>query len=264
MDIFQLSFEIGIMVFLVALIAEYFDSSLGMGYGTSLTPVLLALGFTPLQVVPMILLAELVSGFFAAFSHTKLGNVNFNIKDNRAGDSNHLKVALLLGGCSIIGTVAAVFIAISLSPFYLKLYIGLLISVIGLYIIFNGKKEHVFSWKRIIGLGMIASFNKGMSGGGYGPVVTGGQILAGIKGKNAVAITSLAEGLTCIVGFALYAATTDKMDYVLAPYLLLGAIVSVPFSTLTIKVVNEKRLKKFIGWTTLFLGLFTLYKIFIG
>jgi hypothetical protein len=29
-----------------------------------------------------------------------------------------------------------------------------------------------------------------MSGGGYGPVVTGGQLLSGVNGKNAIAITS--------------------------------------------------------------------------
>lgn len=259
---FQLSIEIGLLVFFAALVAEYFDSSLGMGYGTSLTPILLLMGFSPLQVVPMILLAELVSGLFAAFSHTKLGNVNFKIKDNRDGTSNHLKVALLLALCSVVGTVIAVLIAINISQFHLKLYIGVLISLIGLYIILNGKKIHPFSWKRIIGLGVVASFNKGLSGGGYGPVVTGGQILAGISGKNAVAITSLAEGITCIVGFLLYLSTSNEMDYTLAPYLLLGAIVSVPFSALTIKITNEKRLKKVIGWVTLFLGLFTLYKIF--
>lgn len=259
---FQLSLELGILVFCVALVAEYFDSSLGMGYGTSLTPVLLLMGFEPMQVVPMILMAELVSGIFAAISHAKLGNVNFKIKDNKDGTSNHLKVALLLAACSIIGTVVAVMIAVNISPFYLKLYIGVLISAIGLYIVLSGKKEHVFSWHRIIGLGVIASFNKGLSGGGYGPVVTGGQILAGINGKNAVAITSLAEGLTCAVGLTMYIAVTKELDFVLAPYLLAGAVISVPFSALTIKVVNEKKLKFAIGWVTLFLGTFTLFKLF--
>jgi len=31
-----------------------------------------------------------------------------------------------------------------------------------------------FSWKRLIAIGLISSFNKGISGGGYGPLVTGG------------------------------------------------------------------------------------------
>ena len=31
-----------------------------------------------------------------------------------------------------------------------------------------------------------------MSGGGYGPVVTGGQIFSGVNGNNAVGITLLA------------------------------------------------------------------------
>lgn len=40
--------------------------------------------------------------------------------------------------------------------------------------------------------------------GGYGVVVTGGQILSGVNGNNAVGITSLAEELTCIVGVIVF------------------------------------------------------------
>jgi len=41
-----------------AFICEYVDSTLGMGYGTTLTPVLLLVGFAPMQIVPAILLSE--------------------------------------------------------------------------------------------------------------------------------------------------------------------------------------------------------------
>jgi len=45
-----------ILLMPLAFVCEFIDSSLGMGYGTSLTPILLLMGFHPLQVVPAVLL----------------------------------------------------------------------------------------------------------------------------------------------------------------------------------------------------------------
>jgi len=274
--IFELALGMGITIVIIAFLAEYIDSTLGMGYGTILTPLLLIFGFNPLQVVPAVLLSELITGLLAGFTHHKAGNVNFKPKSTniryiikklkelgyaetfRRGVPIHLKIALVLAACSIIGTIAAVFIAVSISKFWLKLYIGLLVTVIGVVILFTLNKNYKFSWKKILGLGFIASFNKGMSGGGYGPVVTGGQLLSGVKGRNAVGITSLAEGLTCAVGVAAYFLTKSIIDWRLAPYLIIGAVLSVPLSALTVKKMNTKKLTVIIGITTLFLGLFTI------
>ncbi len=274
--IFELALGIGITIVIVAFLAEYVDSTLGMGYGTILTPLLLIFGFNPLQVVPAVLLSELITGLLAGFTHHKAGNVNFKPKSTnikyiikrlkelgyaetfRRGVPIHLKIALVLAACSIIGTIAAVFIAVSIPKFWLKLYIGVLVTVIGIVILFTLNKNYKFSWKKILGLGFIASFNKGMSGGGYGPVVTGGQLLSGVKGRNAVGITSLAEGLTCAVGVVAYLLTKSIIDWRLAPYLIIGAVISVPFSALTVKKIKTRTLAIIIGITTLILGAFTI------
>lgn len=276
--IFELALGIGITIVIIAFLAEYVDSSLGMGYGTILAPLLLLFGFNPLQVVPAVLLSELITGLLAGFTHHKAGNVNFKPKSTniryiikrlkelgyaetfRRGVPIHLKIALVLAACSIIGTIAAVFIAVNIPKFWLKLYIGLLVTIIGLVILFTLNKNYKFSWKKIIGLGFIASFNKGMSGGGYGPVVTGGQLLSGVKGRNAVGITSLAEGLTCAVGVVAYLLTKSIIDWRLAPYLIIGAVISVPFSALTVKKIKTRTLAIIIGITTLILGAFTIIK----
>jgi len=100
-----------------------------------------------------------------------------------------------------------------------------------------------------------------MSGGGYGPVVTGGQILSGIKGNNAVGITSLAEGLTCVVGVIIFIVSPETVNWGLAPSLIIGALFSVPFSALVVKRMPTKTLKIVIGLITLILGLITLIKL---
>ena len=101
-----------------------------------------------------------------------------------------------------------------------------------------------------------------MNGGGYGPVVTGGQILSGVKGNNAVGITSMAEGLTCVVGVVVFVLSPELIDWKLAPSLIVGALCSVPFSTLIVKKLPTKALKISIGSLTLILGIVTLLKVF--
>lgn len=269
------------VVMFLAFWGEYIDSTLGMGYGTTLTPVLLLMGYEPLQIVPAVLVSELFTGLLAGFTHHAMGNVTLlprtmrlsliirRLREKGMVDGMrdhlplHLKITLLIAGCSVFGTVLSVWLALSLPKFYLNLYIGILIFVIGIVILATRNRHFSFSWRRITGLGLLASFNKGISGGGYGPVVTGGQLLAGVDGKNAIGITSLAEGLTCIVGVFMYWVFPQTIDWRLAPWLCLGALLSVPLSAWTVKVMKTDRLRLLIGVITLVLGAATLWKLLI-
>lgn len=278
-----LSIWMGMTIIIVAFLCEYMDSTLGMGYGTTLTPLLLLLGYSPMQVVPAVLLSELITGLMAGIFHHRAGNVNFKpkttnfslivhklkalgyIESARRGLPLHLKVALLLAMCSVVGTVAAVLIAVKIPKFWLKLYIGCLVLSMGIIIIICLNKDFKFSWKKITSLGLIASFNKGMSGGGYGPVVTGGQVLSGVEGRSAVGITSLAEGLTCLVGIITYfLIAKNAIDWKLAPVIIAGAVFSVPLSAISVKKISSRNLKLSIAVVTIILGLLTIIKTIRG
>jgi len=244
------------LLILLALGCEYIDSTLGMGYGTTLTPILLLAGYEPTQIVPSVLLSEFLTGILAGILHHRCGNVNFK------PGSRPLKVALALAACSIIGTLAAVFIAVNVPKWVLKTYIGVLVLSMGIGILLTMGRTFAFSWKKVIGLGLVAAFNKGLSGGGYGPLVTGGQILAGVDGKGAIGITSLAEGLVCFVGVLAYALTGNgAVDWGVAPSLILGAVLSVPFAALTVRKVPMRKMRWAIGIAITVLGLFTLVKL---
>lgn len=273
------SLGIIIAIIIASFVFEYTDATLGMGYGTTLTPVLLIVGFKPLEVVPAVLLSQLISNFLAALFHHREGNVDFKpkttnlktiikklrslgyIETMRQGFPPHLKIALLLAACGIFGTIVAVLVAVTISKFWLNTYIGCTVFLMGLLILATLNKQFRFSKGKIISLGLIASFNKGMSGGGYGPVVTAGQILSGVEGKNAVGITALAEGLTCAVGVLMYALTAKQtVDWSLAPFVIIGAVCSVPFSAISVKKLNTKKLKLAIAVMTITLGIATLIK----
>ncbi len=258
----------------MAFLCEFIDSTLGMGYGTTLTPVLLLIGFSPVQIVPAVLMSELATGALAAFMHHRAGNAFFDFRNTpehrivrKMGKLGYIprspdaRIAIVLGLCSLIGAVGATLLAVSISTFHLKLVIGIIVTLMGILILLRRKDTPVFSWKRITALGIAAAFNKGLSGGGYGPLVTGGQILSGVGAKSAVAITSLAESFTCLVGVLAYLATGTGIDWAMAPVLILGALCSVPFSTMAVKRMNLRRFTLVVGAGTLILGLFTLYNL---
>lgn len=265
---------IGVLV--ISALTEYMDATLGMGYGTTLTPILLLIGFSPMQVVPAILLAQFIAGIFAATLHHGAGNVSFDFKNDHEHEivkrlgklgymprSNDSKVALVLAVCSVVGVIVAVVVALNLPEFYLKLYIGILVLTMGIIVIIKHKARHNFSWKRIMGIGALASFNKGISGGGYGPLIVSGQILSGVNIKNSIGITALAEGVTCFVGVLAYIIIGTHVDWTLAPYLVAGSLISVPVSVYTVKKMPVKEFTLVIGMATALLGMLILIKLII-
>ncbi len=258
---------------LFAFVCEFVDSTLGMGYGTTLTPLLLLLGFSPLQVVPAILFSEFVTGILAAVFHHKFGNVSFDFgKDDRITSrrlrflgylprSEDAKVSYILVVLGILGVVSAVFFSLNVPKIVLKLYIGLMIFFIGVYILFKINRPSRFNWKSFSLIAILSGFNKGVSGGGYGPLVTGGQVVTGRGAKNSVGSTSLAEGIICLVGFILYLLLKGNIEWKLALPLFVGAVLSTPLSAITVKKIQEKKMKLIIGYVTILLGLLTIIKV---
>ena len=234
---------------------ELLDSSLGMGYGTTLTPVLLAAGYEPLQLIPSVLFSEFLSGFASSYFHHDAGNVDFS---RRTRDS---RIALLLALGSVVGVAIGVSIAVEIPTFVLKLVIGLIITSAGVTIwILHNRVFAYKTWKMFL-LASVASFNKALSGGGYGPLMTSGQVLSGIPGKASVGITSFAEGFTCMVGVILFLGRGHGIDLHLMIPMVTGALLSIPFSTEFVKHINESTLTKLIAAFTILLGLFTISKV---
>ena len=245
-----------VAIFLAALTCEFVDSSLGMGYGTTLTPLLLLAGFEPLQLVPCVLLSELVTGVFAGAMHHRDGNIN--LFTDRVAQRTTVALSLL----SVFGAVAAVLIAVSVPKALLKAVIAGIIIMAGLIALASTRRILPYRPRRLLAVGLAAAFSKGLSGGGYGPLTTAGQVASGLPPKSAVAITSFAEALTCLVGLAAYLLMGQPLDWALAAVLTMGACLSVPMATLTVKAIPEKMFRGAIGATACLLGLLTLARLF--
>ena len=131
-------------------------------------------GFEPLQIVPAVLLSELITGMTAGVLHQRDGNVDF-LNDARAR-----RTTLLLGSLSGVGAVLAVWMAVSISKFWLGIFITAIILAMGVIILATRKRQIPYRAGGIVVVGAVAAFNKGLSGGGYGPLVTAGQVIAAI------------------------------------------------------------------------------------
>jgi len=251
--------ELLLSIILIAFILEFFDASLGMGYGTTLTPLLFLLGFAPLEVIPAVLFTNAILGIVAGFFHHSFKNVNFHFK------SKDTKVTLILSGLGIVGILIAILLAVRLPEDILRAYLGLLVLTIGIIVLARHKKRHPFSWKKLVTLGSLAAFNKGMTGGGYGSVIVGGQILSGVEGKNAIGIASLAEGIICIFGTFAYVFISKSihLNWSLITSILVGSLISIPIATYVVKKFHPRRLKFVIGIFNIILGTAILAKLLL-
>ncbi len=242
-------------VFLAALCCEYIDSALGMGYGTTLTPLLMLAGFEPLQIVPCVLLSEFLSGLTAGLLHHRDGNIDL-LRDHRAR-----RTAFSLTLLSIVGALLAVVVALHISKFWLTTIIASIVLSVGVLILLTVRRQLRYRPGHIVLLGGVAAFNKALSGGGYGPLVTGGQVVSGISPKCAVAVTSLAESFTCLVGLITYLVVQGHLYWPLAAPLVAGALLSVPVATLTVRRLPETFVRGAVGVATSALGLLMFAKL---
>jgi uncharacterized protein len=244
-----------ILTAFVAFLSEYLDASLGMGYGTALAPVLIIMGYDPLKVVSAILFSQLCTDIAACLWHHRFSNVNFS------APSRDLRIALLMGFISSIGVILSVLTALRIPGWLISWYIGILVLSMGIAILATTGKTLRFSWHGLVGISLLASFNKGISGGGYGPLIMGGQLVSGVDAKKAVGITAFAEAITCLVGFLCYLLQGRSMDWKLIALLTVSAMLAVPIAAITVRHTFSERLKRYVGILIIVLGLAVLLKL---
>ncbi|MBD3330157.1 TSUP family transporter [Candidatus Peregrinibacteria bacterium] len=250
----EIKFFLLVLVFAFAL--QYMDATIGMGYG-NITPLLILIGFDPINVIIAVLGASVVLSITTGVLHHYYKNVDFSF------DSPEFRITGILIIAGIIGVLLGVIIAVNISEKFLKSYIAILVIVIGALIIFKRQKKSKFSWKKLVGLGSLASFNQGISGGGFGPVLAGGQILSGVDARKAVGITALTEGIISFFAISFYIALNGigSINWLLILALIIGGLSSTPCAIYTVKKFHPKKLKFYIGLGSVILGVVLLLEV---
>ncbi|MCX6722272.1 MAG: sulfite exporter TauE/SafE family protein [Candidatus Staskawiczbacteria bacterium] len=240
-------------IILLAVACEAIDSGLGMGYGTILSPLLIALGFEPLIVVPSILISQAAGGMMGAFNHHKKENADFSF------GSDDMKTVMAITSLGIVATVIGSFAAINISKTALNTYIGTMATIIGVTLLTGFQLK--YSTLKMVCIGAVSAFNKGFSGGGYGPIVTGGQVVLGKEHRNSIGCTTAAEVPICLAGFGIYLATNNITSYYLLISLTVGAIIGGILGPIMTERINKKVLKLIVGTMITLLGLLVLCQI---
>jgi uncharacterized membrane protein YfcA len=264
-----------ILILCLALVCQYMSISVGVGYGIILTPLLLILGFAPLQVVPAVMFSQLAGGTIGSLAHHRLGNVKLGFRrdGNPASTglrwldylprSNDARVIAILAVFGIIGVLVGVFTAINIPRIALETYIGAVVLGIGLLILIRLNKKSTFSWRGLTAIGLLGGFNKGISGGAYVVLVAGGQIIVGRETRSSLGSTTVAVTIVCAAGFLGYLFLEGDIYWMLVAAASIGSVIAAPFAALTVKRMAAMKLKLAIGLATAILGIITIVRTFI-
>lgn len=226
---------------IIAFVFQTTDSAAGMGFGTAIAPLLFVFGYAALQVVPVLVMAQTIGGLVAGIVHHDVDNVTFSLRPV----NDEVKLLLLLAGTSLVGVVGSTvltYFALELPDAFIRTYVSMLVLLMGVVGLLRAKVRTRITYRphRLVGFALLAGVNKGIGGGGYGPVVTLGQIFSGVYEKSAVAITTLAEGVASFVGsitFLLLFYYGVPVDLQLLPSIFAGGFLAAIVGPYLVRVV---------------------------
>jgi len=260
--------ELILFIILLAFLFESMDSMAGMGFGTALSPLLFLLGYTPLQIVPVILISEAITGITDTIFDHEFKNVRYSFRP--LNDATKIALLMAFFGClAIFTSILLGYYTIKFPDIVIKIYVAILVIFMGISGFIRIKLMKIESSKThpkmLIGFSALAGFNKGIGGGGYGPVITMGLIFSGVYEKSATAIVSFAESLVSIVGiltFFLISFAGVEVNLILLPSLFTGGFFAALCAPYLVRVIPNKIWKYFIPIYAIGIGIFSFVNFF--
>lgn len=173
--------------------AELVDGTLGMGFGVTLTSLLLSSGFTPVLASASTHTVEIFTTLTSGLSHLKFGNVDKK----------------LFANLTIPGTLFAILGAYALVSFpteFLRKIVSLYLLFTGGIIILRAFGINLFFKRTNVKiLAAVGGLLDALGGGGWGPIVTSTLIAAGNDPKKTIGSVNLAEFFITISQTATFA-----------------------------------------------------------
>lgn len=239
--------------------AEIVAGSVGMGYGVICTTILLSFGIAPHIVTASIHSAESFTSMAGSISHFKLRNVNKKMVQK-------LVIPAIVG--VIIGVVAISFLGESYAK-YVKPIISLYTLYLGFKIFQNSvlKKDTVKYPKRKANfkvLGVFGGFIDSFTGGGWGPLVTGTLIKNGYTPRYVVGSSTVAKFILTVASAVAFIYTIGIHHWNIVLGLLVGGIITAPFSARLTSKVPPKYMFIAVGVLVMVLSIFSITKTILS
>ncbi len=251
-------------VVLLAALFEFMDASAGMGFGTALTPILLVMGFDPKQIVPVVMIQQGVAGLVGAFLHREFENVEWKFSPM----SETVKLWIIIGvtGCiAVSASIMGIYKFFPVDKVWIKLYVAILLLMMGFISVISATKDRPYKPMKMLFFATLAGFNKGVGGGGYGPVVTIGGLMSGVPVKSMLAVTAICEGTVSTFAIIVWLALLTSgvtIDYLLLPSMMLATMFSAVAAPYMTRVFPEKAWKIVVPAYSLLVASYVFYKIF--
>jgi uncharacterized membrane protein YfcA len=203
---------------------------------------LLVVGFDPKQIVPAVMIQQGVAGLVGAFLHREFENVEWKLKP--MSETIKLWLIIAIVGCVAVAfSITTIYAYVKVAKVWIKLYVAVLLLMMGVVSLYQGMKERPYKPNRMFLFAALAGFNKGVGGGGYGPVVTVGGLIAGVPVKSMLAVTAISEGTVSTFAIIVWVALLTSgitIDYILLPSLMIATIFSAVAAPYMIRVFPEK------------------------
>ena len=240
----------------VGFTAEIVAGSMGMGYGVICTTILLLMNVAPPVVSASIHSAETFTSAAGSISHYKLKNVN-------------KKLVKALAPPAILGAIIGAFALTYFGEHYahiVKPIISCYTLYLGINILKNAlkkKNEKVRKQKttsNLSFLGLLGGFIDSFAGGGWGPLVTGTLMKDGRTPRYVVGSSTMSKFLLTITSAITFVFTIGIQHWNIVLGLLIGGIVTAPFSAMLTSKLPVKKMFIIIGCLVIVMSLITIGK----
>lgn len=239
---------------LVGVFAEIVAGSMGMGYGVICTTTLLLLNIPPHIVSASIHSAESFTTAAGSISHVKLKNVSKSLVKK-------LAVPAVIG--AVIGALSLTY----LGEYYSKItktVIAFYTLYLGIRILSNAfkpKQDKALKKKtNLTRLGIIGGFIDSFAGGGWGPLVTGTLIKNAFTPRFAVGSSTVAKFILTITAAITFFLTLGIQHWNIILGLLIGGIITAPFSAMLTAKLPVKKMFVVIGILVITMSSVTICK----
>ena len=186
-----------LLFFIVGIIAQLVDGSLGMAYGLTASSFLLAAGVPPAHTSASVHLAKFFTTGVSGAAHAAYRNVDWRLFWRLA----------LAGG---LGGVGGVYVLTSVDGAIIKPFIIVYLALLGVLILrrmLNTPSQIDFTARTTVPLGMAGGFFDAIGGGGWGPIVTTSLIARGGEPRFVIGSVNASEFVVTIaIGAALITA----------------------------------------------------------
>ncbi len=239
---------------LVGFAAEVVAGSMGMGYGVICTTILLILNVSPPVISASIHSAESFTSAAGSISHWQLGNIN-------------KKLARALAIPAIIGAVIGALLLSYVGERYAKItkpFIAVYTMYLGIRILQNAFKKQEINQKKkatkITVLALIGGFIDSFGGGGWGPLVTGTFIKNGHTPRYVIGSSTFAKCILTVASAITFIFTIGIQHWNIVAGLLIGGIVTAPFSAMLTARLPAKKMFTAVGIVVICSSLITIYR----